>query len=122
MPLRFQVNHADRTVVGVAEGEVTLKDVVDFTLEIERNNAAGYHKIVDVMAATNRLTADDFVAYRQHMRGRARAHGPLALVSGERNAPLARLFAQFTAEERPAKVFASIHEARKWLREQPHVR
>ncbi len=122
MPLRFQVNHAECTVVGVAEGEVTLQDVIDFTFEIERHNAAGYHKIVDVMAGTNRLTADDFVAYREHMRGRLRVHGPLALVTGDRNEPLARLFAQFTVKERPAKVFSSIHEARKWLREQPHVR
>src|SRR5579862_7996931 len=84
MPLRFQVDHFQHIVVGVAEGDVTLQDVIDFTLEIERSNAAGYHKIVDVMAGTNRLTADDFVAYRQHMHGRARPHGPLALVSGDR--------------------------------------
>ena len=118
MPLRFQVDHAQRTVVGVAEGDVTLQDVIDFTLEIEKNSAAGYHKIVDIMGGTNRLTVDDFVAYRQHMRGRLRAHGALALVTGDRNGPLARLFAQFTGQERPAGVFTSIHEARKWLVEQ----
>ena len=121
MPLRFQVDHAQRTVVGVAEGDVTLQDVIDFTLEIERHNAAGYHKIVDVMAGTSKLSAEDFVAYRGHMRGRQRAHGPLALVTSDRNGPLARLFAQFTAKERPAGVFGSIHDARKWLRDQPVV-
>ncbi|HZP99441.1 MAG TPA: hypothetical protein VFB13_07880 [Reyranella sp.] len=119
MPLRFQVDHVQRTVVGVAEGDVTLQDVIEFTLEIERNGAAGYHKIVDVMGGTSRLSIEDFVAYRERMRGRPRAHGPLALVTSDRNGPLARLFAQFTAKERPAQVFASIHEARKWLREQP---
>jgi hypothetical protein len=119
MPLRFQVDHAQRTVVGVAQGEVTLQDVLDFTLEIERNNAAGYHKIVDVMEGTSRLRAEDFVAYREHMRGRPRAHGPLALVTGNRNEPLALLFAQFTGKERPARVFTSIRDARKWLQDQP---
>lgn len=122
MPLRFQVDRALRTVVGVAEGDVTLQDVIDFTLEIEKNDATGYHKIVDVMDGTSRLSAEDFVAYREHMRGRARAHGPLALVTGDRNGPLARLFAQFTARERPARVFTSIHEARAWLRDQPVIR
>ena len=121
MPLRFQVDHAQRTVVGIAEGDVTLQDVIDFTLEIERHNAAGYHKIVDVMDGTSRLSAEDFVAYREHMRGRARAHGPLALVTNDRNGLLARLFAQFTAKERPAGVFSSIHDARNWLKGQPIV-
>ena len=121
MPLHFQVDHIARTVVGVAKGDVTLQDVIDFTLEIERNNAAGYHKIVDVMDGTSRLGAEDFVAYRQHMRGRQRPHGPLALVTGDRNGVLAQLFAQFTGKERPAAVFASIHDARRWLQEQPVV-
>jgi hypothetical protein len=122
MPLRFQVDHAQRTVIGVAEGEVTLQDVIDFTLEIENHKAAGYHKIVDVMDGTSRLTADDFVAYRERMRGLQRVHGALALVTGDRNGPLARLFAQFTGEQRPAAVFTSIHDARSWLREQPVLR
>jgi len=121
MPLRFQVDHALRTVVGVAEGDVTLQDVVDFTLDIEKNNAAGYHKIVDVMDGTSKLGAEDFVAYRERMRGLSRPHGPLALVTGDKNGPLARLFAQFTSKERPAQVFTNIHEARKWLQGQPVV-
>ncbi len=121
MPLSFQVDHAQRTVVGVAKGDVTLQDVIDFTLEIEKNNAAGYHKIVDVMEGTSRLVVEDFVAYREHMRGRQRAHGPLALVTGDRNGVLARLFAQFTGKERPAGVFASIQEARRWLEQQSVV-
>ena len=33
---------------------------------------------------------------------------------------LARLFAELTGAERPAKVFTSIHAARRWLRENPH--
>ena len=122
MPLRFQVDHAQRTVVGVAQGEVSLKDVIDFTLEIEKNNAAGYHKIVDVMEGTSLLTRDDFVAYRERMRSLQRAHGALALVTGDRNGPLARLFAQFTGEQRPAAVFTSIHDARKWLKTMPSKR
>lgn len=115
MPLRFRVDHVQRMVVGVAEGDVTLQDVIDFTREIENNSAAGYHKIVDVMEGTSRLSAEDFVAYREHMRDRARPHGPLALVTSDRNGALARLFAQFTSKQRPAGVFASIHEARRWL-------
>ena len=121
MPLRFQLDHAQRTVVGVAEGDVTLQDVIDFTLEIEKNNAAGYRKLVDVMEGASRLSADDFVAYRERMRGLQRVHGALALVTGDRNGPLARLFVQFTGKERPAEVFTSIHTARKWLGDQPVV-
>ena len=122
MPLRFQVDHAQRTVVGVAEGDVGLQDVIDFTLEIEKNNAAGFHKIVDVMGGTSRLSAEDIVAYRERMRGLPRVHGALALVASDKNGPLARLFAQFTGAQRPAEVFTSIHDARKWLKDQPVVR
>lgn len=124
MPLRFQVDHAQRMVVGVAEGDVTLQDVINFSREIERNNATGYPKLVDVMGGTSRLSASDFVAYRDRMRSlpKERVHGPLALVASDVKGLLARLFAEFTSRERPAKVFTSIHEARKWLGENPIVK
>ena len=124
MPLRFQVDHVQRMVLGVAEGVVTIDDVIEFSLEIERNNATGYPKLVDAMGGTSQLSLADFVKYRERMRSlpKERVHGPLALVAVDVHGLLARLFAEFTSTERPAKVFTSIHDARQWLRESPIVR
>lgn len=123
MSLRFQISHPDRLVVGVAEGGVTLKDILHFAQEIAQNRASAYAKIVDVMGGTAMLSEADFAAYRDRMRelpADQRPNGPLALVTSEEHGPLARLFAELTGGERPAKVFASIHAARRWLRENPH--
>jgi hypothetical protein len=122
MPLRFHIYHPERMVVGVTEGEVALEDIVEFALAIAENRAASYRKIVDVMVGTPKVSEADFEAYRDRIRAlpsEQRPSGPLALVTNEAHGPLARLFAEMTGGERPARVFTSIHEARRWLRSKP---
>ena len=120
MALRFQIDHLAHVVLGVAEGPLTLKDLIHFSLGMDKNNTASYAKLVDVVGGTALLSEADMAAFRDRIQSlpKDRAHGPLALVTSEEHGPLARLFAETTSAERPVKVFKSIHDARKWLREQ----
>ena len=106
-------------VVGVAEGAISLEDIDGFIAEIFKANAVRYRKIVDIMAATPNLAEKDVFEYGERSKKAppdARS-GPIAIVASDAQGPLARLFAQFTYDRRPTKVFRSIHEARKWLME-----
>ena len=121
MPLRFQISHPDRMVVGVAEGPVTLQDLIAFLQEIDRNRASSYRKIIDLMGGTAALSEAELAAFSEHYRSlpSERKQGAIALVSAAQHEPLARLFAEQTGGERPAGVFANIHDARKWLKGDP---
>ena len=120
MPIRFQISHPERMVVGVAQGIVTLKDVLAFARELEIQKALDYRKIIDVMSGTAMLSEIDVAAYGDRLRElppNKMPSGPIALVTNDANDALARLFAQLTNEQRPAQVFRSIHAARKWLQQ-----
>ncbi len=112
-------------VVGVAQGPVTLKDVLAFARELETQKALDYRKIIDVISGTAMISDIDLAAYGEHLRdlpADKKPRGPIALVTNEKNDALARLFAQLTNEQRPAQVFRSIHAARKWLKEAPRAK
>ena len=105
-------------VVGVGEGTVTLKDFIGFAFDVAENRAITYRRILDLMSCTTVLSEADVVAYRDHVRElpvERRPAGLTALVSSEQNAALSRMFTDTIGTDRPAKVFASIHEARKWF-------
>ena len=55
-----------------------------------------------------------FIKLRSEIRPDGQT-GPLALVIGDQQKDLGRLFAQQTGSDRPANVFRTIHEARRWL-------
>lgn len=121
MSLRFQINHAERLIVGVTGGVLTLKDLLAFWREVENNKAVSYRKIVDTVGGTPMLSAADIEAFHEKLAALpAHVHsGPLALVTSHEHEEVARLFSELTSDRRPVKVFHSIHEARKWLKETP---
>ena len=104
-------------VIGVAEGAISLEDIDGFIGKIFKANAVRYRKIVDVMAATPNLAERDIFEYGERSKKAPpdAKSGPIAIVATDAQGPLARLFAQFTYDRRPTKVFRSIHDARKWL-------
>lgn len=106
-------------VIGIAEGAITPQDIDGFVGEIAEAKAVHYRKIIDVMTATPGLTEQDIADYSERSQkvSRERKSGPIAIVTSEAQGPLSRLFAQLTFDRRPAKVFRSIHDARKWLLE-----
>lgn len=107
-------------VVGVAQGVVTLKDVLAFARELEIQKALDYRKIIDVMSGTAMVSEIDLAAYGDRLRELPpdkMPTGPIALVTNDANDSLARLFAHLTNAQRPAQVFRSIHAARRWLQQ-----
>ncbi|HTR87054.1 MAG TPA: hypothetical protein VMI56_21410 [Reyranella sp.] len=106
-------------VIGIAQGAVTVEDLDHFVGELGRAQAYRYRKLLDFMFATWAVSDEEMVAFSQRVRStpRERASGPVALVTLEINSPLERIFVGLTGGKRPVKVFASIHAARLWLRE-----
>ncbi len=104
--------------MGVGEGVVTVEDIVRFAHDVAENRATDYRRILDLMSCKTLLSEADVVAYRDHVRELPvdrRPSGLTALVSSDQNAALSRMFTDTIGTDRPAKVFASIHEARKWF-------
>lgn len=121
MPIRLTVYHPDRIIIGVASGEVGVQDLGNFLREIVEARVLHYRKIIDVAGATPALTAQELAAFSTivrtaHERGQT---GPLAIVAHGKQSELAQMFAQLTGTDRPAEVFRSIHDARKWLATMP---
>jgi len=120
MTIRFQVNHVERTVIGIGEGTVTVQDIARFAHDVAENRAINYRRILDLMGCKTVLSEADVLAYRQYVRELPvdrRPSGQTALVASAENVALSRLFTDTIGTDRPAKVFTSIHEARKWFAE-----
>lgn len=119
MPIRSTFDHLDRLVIGIATGKLTLPDLVEFALSIAEAKLTHYRKIVDVIDAHPGFTEAELAALGQYIRqypvGGKR--GAIAFVVDPNRGELAKLFAGMEVDGRPAQVFRSIHDARKWLAE-----
>jgi hypothetical protein len=117
MPIRLIVDDPSRMVLGVANGTLTLAELLDFLREFLAAGKFGYRKIIDLTAAEADFDETGLAAFMEerrvvHVEG---PRGPLALVIGEHQKALSYLFAQITNVDRPASIFRSIHAARAWL-------
>jgi hypothetical protein len=124
MPIQLEIFHPDRIVVGVGRGEVTLEEYQNFMTELVKAGVLHYRKIIDAMSATTSdLNLDQFVAIEARLAANIEANrlprGPLAIVINRERAETARIFKKMASKDRPVEVFSSIHDARRWLREQP---
>ena len=75
--------------------------------------------IVRSTAGTSAIDENRMAAVAAFMRAdpQAGSRGPLAFVVDPKRGDQAQKFADLTADERPVKVFTSLREARKWVRE-----
>jgi len=124
MPIQLEVFHPDRILVGIGRGHVTLQEYGEFIAEVVKANLMHYRKIIDATGADSAVIDKDvLLAFDEHIRSfsKGRRRGPLALVVDRKRGDLARTFKALASPDRPVEVFGSIHDARKWLREQPIV-
>jgi hypothetical protein len=124
MPIQLEVFHPDRILVGIGRGNITLKEYGEFVAEVVKANLMHYRKIIDATGADSAtIDKDVLLAFDEQMRSfsKGRPRGPLALVVDRKRGDLARTFKALASADRPVEVFGSIHDARKWLREQPIV-
>lgn len=122
MPIHIDFFHPGRLVVVVVRGVVTNDDVAAALRHFVESGALHYRKILDVSSPSNPMSAEDIERGAAFLRAapNAASRGPLAIVINPgRGAENAARFAALTEGERPVKVFHSLHEARKWLEQQP---
>lgn len=122
MAIRTTFYHPDRLVIGIFEGEMHLKDFLDFALKIRNNNVVHYRKIINVIDAHPKFTEQELLALVQVLRATPTGpRGAVAFVADTERGEFARMFSQLEIGGRPAQVFRSIHDARKWLSQVPSV-
>ena len=121
MPIEWTISHGSRLVVAVAKGEMQLEHMRDFLQAIDREGARPYAKMIDVKGLTTRFEPEQIGTFAAVVREREvdGAVGPIAIVVGP--GPLAqqaRAFSERGHLVRPIRVFAELHEARRWLDQQ----
>jgi hypothetical protein len=124
MPIQLEIFHPDRIIVGIGRGNVTLQEYGEFVAQVVKANLMHYRKIIDATGAESAtIDKDVLLAFDEQFRNfsKGRPRGPLALVVDRKRGDLARTFKALASADRPVEVFGSIHDARKWLREQPIV-
>ncbi|HZQ00301.1 MAG TPA: hypothetical protein VFB13_12225 [Reyranella sp.] len=118
MPVRCDIYHPGRIAIGVSEGVVSLRDLENFLDQLEKAGAIHYQKIFDASFGTVALNEADWTILAAEVGAYMdkRALGPLAVVavSGS-DGRLAERLAGLKSGNRPAKIFRSIRDARRWL-------
>jgi hypothetical protein len=119
MPIHLDISDLDRLVVAVLLGEATADDIMEVAREFLKTGRQAYGKIVDTSAGSSPIGEDKLAAIAAFMRAdpKAQSRGPLAFVVDPKRGEQVHKFAELTSGERPVKVFTSLREARKWVRE-----
>ena len=125
MPIHYQINHDKRYVEAQAEGETGLEDFEKFLDDIVVQGALPYRKLIDSRRAVGTLNDHDIMMLGARMSAYSSAlgrRGAIAFVVA-RPAPrsIPTRVVNLAPAERPARVFRSVDEARKWLAEQPEI-
>jgi hypothetical protein len=116
MPIHVDIGRLERTVVIVARGHVSPQDVHQVIRQIAEANVRPFGKIIDMTNATSGIEPGQVLPIAELLRGRPEEkRGPVALVVDADNKRFADLFAAETKDDRPLKLFRSLHEARRWL-------
>jgi hypothetical protein len=119
MPIHINTSDLDRLVIAVVLGEATGDDIMEIAREFLKSGRQAYGKIIDTTAGSSPVDESKMAAIAAFMRAdpKAGTRGPLAFVVDPKRGDQARTFADLTADERPVRVFTSLREARKWVRE-----
>ena len=122
MPVEFTIDHAARFVEARAHGIVTLLELEPFMDAVVVQEALGYRKLFDGREAIGKYTSDDVMMLGARISAYATMgpRGPLALVAATGDGlEVASRFLNLGKNDRAAKVFLTLEEARKWLDDQP---
>jgi hypothetical protein len=125
VPIRYHIDHDKRYVEARAEGETGLEDFENFLDAIVLQGALPYRKLIDSRRAVATLSDHDIMMLGARMSAYSNDLGPrgaIAFVVASR-APhsIPTRVVNLARADRPAKVFRSEDEARKWLAEQPET-
>jgi hypothetical protein len=122
MPLRWRISPLEHLVICEAEGVVTLTDILLYYEALDRAGAFPVQKIFVATTGTSGLSPSEVVQLARQISVLG-ARGPLgdvAIVAGaSRDNKLAEIFRTLAAVNRPLRMFATIHQARRWLSQRP---
>jgi hypothetical protein len=122
VPISWTIDHDQRMLTAVCEGDVTLSDIEGYLDAVVVAGTMPYRKLFDGSRSGSRMSDEEMML----LGARIRAYhgdgkmGPLAIVvTTEHTHGLARLFGALAAADRPIKIFREVRAARRWLDEQP---
>ena len=119
MPLYWTIDSKARLFTGVAEGDVSLSDAVEFLEAMAGAKAMAYRKLFDGRAATPTMTPEEVLSLSARIRSyhdEGGIMGALALVATpEQTMIFARLIGALASAKRPIRVFTSPRQARNWI-------
>jgi hypothetical protein len=118
MPLHWKIAPLEHMVVCVAEGLVTVDDLVTYFADLEAAGAAHYRRILDATRGISGLSKADVARLSDHARSLLwrGTPGAMAVVTGAsgNDTLVANVKAMLRAGRR-MREFPTIHEARLWL-------
>lgn len=120
MPLYWTIDSKARLFTGVAEGSVSMSDVVELLEAMAGAKAMAYRKLFDGRAAIPTMTSDEMLSLCARIRSyhEQGMMGALALVATpEQTMAFARLLGALASAERPIRVFTTPRQARNWIAE-----
>jgi len=120
--MSWTISHGARLVLVVAKGAVWAQDLIELLADLDRVGARAYRKLVDVREFSADYSEEQILGFAAVMLKRERDSpdaGPIAIVPGDgRVAEQVWLFADHASARRRIRVFAELHEARRWLDDQ----
>ncbi len=119
MPIHVDIMRLERLVVIVARGHVTADEIAETAKALIAANVPGFAKIIDVAGSASNLTREQVERIAALLRGGPDrlSRGAVAFVVNPARKGFAEAFADVTQGERPIELFASLHAARRWLKE-----
>jgi len=122
MPIRWTISHEERLVVATTDGVVTLKDIEAYLDALVVAEAMPYAKLFDATDVDPQATDHDVMMLGARMRAYVATWpgGPIAFVVTTRlEREFVDRFLNLAAASRPANIFQTADEARRWLDAQP---
>ena len=126
MPIHMDIMRIERLVVILARGHVTADEIAETIKALIAADVPGFAKIIDVAGSASDLTREQVERIAALLRGGPDSprdspigspRGAVAFVINPARKGFAEAFAEVTQGERPIELFASLHAARRWLKE-----
>jgi hypothetical protein len=121
LPIYIEISKLYRCATVVARGKISSAEILAAARELIDADIPLFAKLVDVAGATSDVTAGDVRRLAAVLRtvGKIK-RGPVAFLVAPERADFARVFA-VSQNERPVRLFTSIHQARDWLVHGAHI-
>jgi hypothetical protein len=118
MPLHWKIAPLEHMVVCVAEGDITLDELMAYFAAVEAAGAGHYRKILDATRGGNGLSEEEVTRLASYTKllGEGGTPGPMAVITGSGgNDEVAASVRKMLRPGRRMREFQTIHEARRWL-------